>query len=354
MAPTKQDRVLGGLLGVHAGDSLGATLEFKTWTAVKSKHPTGLREIIGGGNFNWPAGAATDDTDLTRAVLLAYRDRAKLQREGADETDPNKGKDLVMTAANYMLDWYNKGPMDVGMATGAALSNLKRSRNPTTSGMGEKNAGNGTLMRCIPTGLFVEDQKQIEEESINISNITHRDSECALSCAVYNTMVSHLIRGQTAEEAYNAGMGVVKRWQGAEPKGGFRYKAALSVERVLEAGKELVNLDDFATNGPSKAANWRTVMPENARGYVLDSLLLAVAALFDTRSLEHVLVDVVRVGQDTDTNGAIAGGILGARDGVGAIPLRWREKLQFRSEFEDIVDYMLQSAGTGAGDSTSG
>ena len=35
-------------------------------------YPDGLRDIVGGGPFCWPAGHATDDTDLTRAVLLAY------------------------------------------------------------------------------------------------------------------------------------------------------------------------------------------------------------------------------------------------------------------------------------------
>jgi ADP-ribosylglycohydrolase len=44
-------------------------------------------------------------------------------------------------------------------------------------------------------------------------------------------------------------------------------------------------------------------------------------------------VDIVRVGNDTDTNAAIAGGLLGVRDGVGAIPPQWRSVLQFADEF---------------------
>lgn len=42
-----------------------------------------------------------------------------------------------------------------------------------------------------------------------------------------------------------------------------------------------------------------------------------------------------------DTNAAIAGGLLGARDGVDALPLRWREKLQFGKEFEAVMDEIL-------------
>ena len=50
-----------------------------------------------------------------------------------------------------------------------------------------------------------------------------------------------------------------------------------------------------------------------------------------------MVVDVVRLGADTDTNGAIAGGLLGARDGVEGIPDRWLDKLQFREEFEKLT-----------------
>jgi ADP-ribosylglycohydrolase len=75
----------------------------------------------------------------------------------------------------------------------------------------------------------------------------------------------------------------------------------------------------------------------------LQSLSVALAALLDPRPLDDVLVDVVRIGGDTDTNGAIAGGLLGARDGVDAIPQRWLDKLQFRREFEEIVAQILDS-----------
>jgi ADP-ribosylglycohydrolase len=42
-------RLTGALLGVHAGDALGATLEFSSWSAVRKQYPDGLTEIIGGG-----------------------------------------------------------------------------------------------------------------------------------------------------------------------------------------------------------------------------------------------------------------------------------------------------------------
>lgn len=359
MAITKESRIKGALLGVHAGDSLGATVEFNPWKTIQAKYPNGLRDIVGGGTFRWAPGAATDDTDLTRAVLLAYYDLAKRKKQGTRPKDATKGNDLVRTAAQHMLDWYEgnnwpgrakgKRPNDVGGATATALSAFMKSRDPAKSGCGEGNAGNGSLMRCIATGLFQNDPQKLVEESEAVSKVTHGDSECMISCAVYNVMVRELVNGRTPNEAWNAGMELVNKLKEKENKNrhSYRYKAAVHIEQVLNGGKAM-SLHDLASNGPLKSASWKTELPFDASGYVLESLKLAVAAMLDARSLEDVLVDVVRVGRDTDTNGAIAGGLLGARDGIEAIPPRWLEKLQFRSEFEKIVEYILEAAEEGA------
>jgi ADP-ribosylglycohydrolase len=118
------------------------------------------------------------------------------------------------------------------------------------------------------------------------------------------------------------------------------------VENAIQAGRELVTVKELAERGPKVAANGPKVLPFKGAGYVLESLTIAVAALVDPRPLEDVLVDVARIGKDTDTNGAIAGGLLGARDGVEGIPERWREKLQFGKEFEEAVDVILATENT--------
>jgi ADP-ribosylglycohydrolase len=81
------------------------------------------------------------------------------------------------------------------------------------------------------------------------------------------------------------------------------------------------------------AQTGKTSLPDDGNGFVLDSLSLAVAAVLDPRPLPDVLIDIVRLGNDADTNAAIAGGLLGARDGINAIPDPWLSALQFRTEF---------------------
>ena len=347
MSVDRKSRILGALLGVHAGDSLGATVEFFSWDKIRAQYPSGVRDIVGGGHFNWPAGHATDDTDLTRAVLLAYRDAEAARRAG-----PEPPPDVVTLAARHMVDWYDgrwpgrtpgTPPCDVGGATRTGVVAFKRTGDAARSGAGEGRAGNGSLMRCIPTALFQADPRRRAAESVAVSAITHNDAHCTLACVAYNAAVRALVDAQPPDAACRAATDAIAAFLADDQRGsvGNPKLAAQHVVAAIDAGRSLVRIADLAAHGPAAAAHGPKAIPFKAAGYVLESLTLAVAALMDPRPLEHVLVDVVRIGNDTDTNGAIAGGLLGARDGVDAIPLRWRQKLQFAHEFEEVVEYML-------------
>ncbi|HEX6198102.1 MAG TPA: ADP-ribosylglycohydrolase family protein [Jiangellaceae bacterium] len=311
-APSRADRTAGALLGVHAGDALGATLEFHSWSRIRDLYPDGLTDIVGGGPFDWPAGHATDDTDLTRAVLLAYLE---------------PGDDVVAVAADAMLDWLDgqwpgrvagQRPRDIGAATSSGLERYRSTRDPRAAGAGIGRAGNGSLMRCIPTALAVHDRERRIRESIEISAITHDDPRCTAACAVYNEIAATLLGGAVPADAVHAGRETAAELGSAD------------VAAAIQHGQEL-DLRLMAATG-------EIPLPDGGAGYVLDSLTLAVAAALDRRSFPNVLVDVIRLGNDTDTNGAIAGGLLGARDGVDAIPTRWIAVLQFAAEFSSAAE----------------
>ena len=55
-----------------------------------------------------------------------------------------------------------------------------------------------------------------------------------------------------------------------------------------------------------------------------------------------MLLDVVRLGGDTDTNAAVAGALLGASVGASGLPSGWLEHLQaavkIRADAESLVD----------------
>lgn len=78
-------------------------------------------------------------------------------------------------------------------------------------------------------------------------------------------------------------------------------------------------------------------------GYVVDSLRSARMVL-EAGSYEAVVKAAVALGDDTDTTAAIAGGIAGLRDGLAAIPSRWRDALRGRELLDPILAALRATA----------
>lgn len=332
---TKESRIIGALLALHAGDSLGATCEFMSHREVATKYPKGLDKIIGGGHFNWTPGHATDDTDLCRAVLLAY-------------SQVTQSTDVAELAGNNCLDWLQGNwpgrklgstPVDIGGATAEGLHRYAKTHDYETSGADRGRIGNGSLMRCLPTGLFASNTRDIIKESKRISRITHCDPRCTISCAVYNQMVSKLVNGVSPRDAVKAGLELADELEADQAELDAKHKGERpaswgkrgEVREAILIGKRL-DLPRLAANGPPE-----DMLKGKCSGMVTETLAVAVAALLDERPLKDVLVDVVRVGKDTDTNAAVAGGLLGARDGEEAVPKEWVRMLQFAGEFRALA-----------------
>ena len=294
------DRATGALLGVHAGDSLGATTEF----ASPNPNPdTWVRDIVGGGAFNWAPGDPTDDTDLTAAVVRAYTD---LIADGTDQT-----LDAVLDAcARHFLAWYRSGPKDIGGTTSGSLARLGRTNDPRGSGNAAPDAqANGSLMRCIPTAVYrKDDPDRLAAETLAISAITHASTVATQSCLLYNRVVAALINGTDVRTAIT--------------------DAAAELDGT-EVGRVATSRLDAPVDDP---------MPWRRGGWVLTALDIAMwAALQVDRTAEDLLVDIINQGGDADTNGAIAGGLLGARDGAHGLPDRWVATLRLADEFRQAA-----------------
>jgi ADP-ribosyl-[dinitrogen reductase] hydrolase len=63
-------------------------------------------------------------------------------------------------------------------------------------------------------------------------------------------------------------------------------------------------------------------------GWVRHTLESAVWSLRNTDSFEEAVVQVVNLGNDADTAGAVIGALAGAAYGLASIPTRWRSALR--------------------------
>ena len=73
---------------------------------------------------------------------------------------------------------------------------------------------------------------------------------------------------------------------------------------------------------------------------MVDSLEAAVWSLITTETFEECLLRAVNLGDDTDTIGAIAGGLAGLFYGYNNIPVSWRKNVIKKEELIALCEWV--------------
>ncbi|HEY0095813.1 MAG TPA: ADP-ribosylglycohydrolase family protein, partial [Archangium sp.] len=146
--PTRQERIEGGLYGLLIGDALGVPYEFHPpaqlpgLPLIEFEPPPGFSRAHAGV----PPGTWSDDGAHALCLLASLLYRGTLDAE-------DLGRRLV--------NWYELGYMavdyevfDVGIQTREALANVRAGVPALEAGpSGERENGNGSLMRVLPLAL---------------------------------------------------------------------------------------------------------------------------------------------------------------------------------------------------------
>ncbi|MFU8947547.1 ADP-ribosylglycohydrolase family protein [Mycetocola zhadangensis] len=292
MTAAQHDRAAGVMLGMAAGDALGAGYEFG--------EPFGEDVPVlmnGGGSFGWAPGEWTDDTSMAVPILQAAADGRDLRDEAV----------LDEIVARW-VDWAKTAP-DVGIQLRAVLSQTE----PTASAIrvvakahhdrNGRSAGNGSLMRTAPVALaFLHDVEALAEAARAISDLTHFEADAGDACVIWCLAIRHAVL--TGELDVRVGLDALpvdrrNLWQA----------------RFLEA--ESLAPSSFTRNGwvvEALQAAW-------------SSIYRALAVSTDATALRRSLENAVRGGRDTDTVAAITGALVGARFGASAVPASWRRAI---------------------------
>ena len=297
MAESLLDAITGGLLGVAAGDALGATVEFMEPEEIEHEHGV-HREIIGGGGFGWRPGQGTDDTDLTWAVICGYARRRRWCRKSS-KASPGRS----WSGSTRELDRHRRRNPP-GLPCGNSASPATRS----TSGLTEEaSCGNGSLMRALPTALIRPDaQRRRAERRADLRDHPRPPPLC-----------QQLRRLQRDRRRAHRQAPQASRGHQLKPKPSTLHpdvRAALDV-----------------------SARHRRAADLSTTGYVIDSLRCAVWAIQQPDTLESVLVALANRGNDADTTAAIAGGLLGIIHGEAGIPQRWTQQLEYAPELVEAA-----------------
>lgn len=269
-------RAQGALIGLLAGDALGAQVEFSDPATIAARFPQGLRALLPGGTWNLIAGQPTDDGEM--ALSLA---RALVASGGFDRA----------TVARAYGTWQASAPFDIGTTTARGLAAL--------AGRGQADAAsqaNGALMRVAPIGIAAAGHPQSAAAMARQDAVlTHPHPVCQAASAAFAAAIAAGIAGADA-----AGMWAAAFAHAGDDAGGAEIRQTLREARDAPP-------PDFTRKA----------------GWVLIAFGNAFHRLWQETPFEQALVETVMSGGDTDTNAAICGALLGAARGRSAIPPRW-------------------------------
>ncbi|GAA0529154.1 ADP-ribosylglycohydrolase family protein [Halorubrum aquaticum] len=299
----------GCLLGLACGDALGRPVEFNSGAEIESKHGE-VTEMLGHGTHGQPPGTITDDTEMALCIAESLADR-----RGFDPDD----------VAGRFVEWLDSRPFDIGLMTRDSLSRIRQGEPWDSAGVAVwesrpegSNAGNGSVMRCAPYAIaFRHFDAELTQISQLSSAITHADPRCRWGCVILNRTLANLIRNER------------------DPLGTALKNTSLAPDELRTA---LTQVQDVIT-GDRDAAPFESQLATS--GYVVDSLQAGLFYGFTAESAESAIVQAVNSGGDTDTVGAIAGAVAGARFGSASIPNRWTKEIEESDRLKRLAQRLL-------------
>ncbi|SEG24888.1 ADP-ribosylglycohydrolase [Eubacterium ruminantium] len=317
---------LDGVMGVVVGDALGCPVQFMSREKIANRPQGPVTGMESYGTYNMPEGTWTDDSSMTLATLSSIIDKGE-----ANPVD-------IMT---QFLKWEFEGEytpfgeaFDEGNTCSTAIYRFRKVPDIKTCGCtGERSNGNGSLMRIMPACLYYYDKQQktgISNEEVikgihTIGGLTHNHIRSLICCGIYFFMVKNIVDGCKKNK---------------NPELGALLQAGID-EGLKMYGKNIENLTELAyMNRLFHLYEFKDTPAEKIRttGYVIDTIEAAVWCLITSDSFRECLLKAVNLGDDTDTVGAIAGGLAGLYYGYKEIPDEWLSVIQRREWIEELCN----------------
>lgn len=311
---------IDGMMGVIAGDALGMPVQFLSRQDVR-KAP--ITTMTGYGTYNMPVGTWSDDGSMALATLGSI-----YEKKGIDYDD------IMRKFYNWTVhgEYTPAGiAFDQGNTCMEAICNYADGKDYKHCGKtGEYANGNGALMRIMPVCLYAyvlyKNGNITLQETLEYVHqataLTHNHLRAKIASGIYFFMIKAIL-----EEAGS----LIERLQAGMDQANAYYKVDISNLVELSRFGRMTNLTEFVLVSEAEI---------KSSGYVVDTLEAAVWSLITTNTLEEGLLKAVNLGDDTDTVGAVAGGLAGLYYGYNGMPASWRRAIIKSDEIMALCECM--------------
>jgi ADP-ribosyl-[dinitrogen reductase] hydrolase len=276
-----RQRFQGALLGLAVGDALAAATQFRR---PGSFTPVG--DMLGGGPFELPRGAWSDDTAM--ALCLA---------ESLVETGGDDPHDQLARYARWQREGYLSATGQCVGITAAMVRALQEQPTPAPGEGASRGLDPEPLSRVAPVVLynFAEPQRAITQV-LAATRVSCRAPPVLDACRRLAAMLQAALHGRSRAEV-------------------------LGAEALPDAAP--------------------AVAPTAGAPAVLD---LAAWAFGSTDNFRDGALRAVNLGGNADVIGAVYGQLAGAHYGVGGLPPAWLAALAQREQIAALADRLLNCA----------
>lgn len=320
-----ETKLRNGIYGVAIGDALGTPVQFCSREEVRRYPITGMRDD---GTYRLPGGTWSDDTSMTLALAESLGRCKKINYED------------VMT--NF-AKWNNCGKFtpngkafDQGYTCLTAIENWtnRKERNwpekAIDCGLWEfEDNGNGSLMRILPISFYAYAKYGKKacfygEIVRNVSKLTHAHPISQYACEFYCNMIYQMLDSPTLskKEIFNRTKETMNKIWSAEDMKSDKDELRDVFKRLYDSGFDVLEDEEIQSSG-----------------YVVHSLEAALWCFLNTSNYKDCVLKAVNLGEDTDTIGAIAGGLAGIY--YGEIPQDWLDELRGKEVIENSISDLV-------------
>lgn len=208
-----------------------------------------------------------------------------------------------------------------GYTTETAFQNLCDGISPELSGVDSRNPGNGPLLKTDPIGLYMYVTGKYQEgldHAEKVGRMTHLDPRSVAGGVVQAHAVYTLLSGCSRTEFLD-----------------YAYESCAAYERSEEMRKKVLlkeridNVRKLFKGNPD--ANLEDALHVTGNGWAVTRnypLTLAAFRIYWENPRKGI-IDLMNLGDDCDSTGAMFGALSGAKDGL-CLPFAWSKKLYGR------------------------
>lgn len=295
------DKIKGIIYGQAIGDAIGLATEFMSKEQVNQYYGAIITysDIVQDKHRSrWQKGSWTDDTEQMLIIIDSLLENKEI---------------IPIDIAQRIYNWMKSGGMGVGVSTYRVLNTPQYTLYPKQAAelywkcRCKNIAPNGAVMRTAIVGVWnYPDWEMVKTNLEEVCKITHFDPRCVGSCVI----IGYIIYCELTHKC-------IRKSDVTTIANEYDSRIAEYVDLGFDKDITKLDLDDNQT-----------------MGYTLRTLAAAIWAYNFAKTYDSGIQMIIHKGGDADTNGAVAGALMGAKFGYSSIPQHLTEGLIRRDILE--------------------